>query len=94
MNKKEIQAKVPELLVTGTPKVQVFEQLAGRVRRTVNCLFHRGFTRIHRCSDHERKVNVLVTVMFIQALIAFFMGFGIGTTIGPNARWILGVPLR
>ena len=36
-------------------------------------------------------MNVLVTIMFIQALIAFFMGFGIGTTIGPNARWILGV---
>jgi hypothetical protein len=28
--------------------------------------------------------------MFIQAAIAFLLGFGIGVKIGPNARWIIG----
>lgn len=92
MNKKEIQAKVRELLVGGTPKAQVFEQLAGQgAKDSQLAYFIASYADPHRCSDHERKVNVLVTIMFIQALIAFFMGFGIGTTIGPNARWILGV---
>ena len=83
MNKKEIQAKVRELLVAGTPKAQVFEQLAGQgAKDSQLAYFIASYADPHRCSDHERKVNVLVTIMFIQALIAFFMGFGIMMTPG------------
>jgi hypothetical protein len=28
--------------------------------------------------------------MFIQAALALLIGFSIGSTIGPNARWVIG----
>lgn len=91
MNKKEVQAKVYELLAAGTPKAKVFEQLTGQgVKDSQLAYSIASFADPSRCDNHERKVNILITVMFIQALIAFFMGFGIGAKIGPNAKWIAG----
>lgn len=91
MNKKEIQARVRELLTAGTAKTEVFAQLAGQgVKDSRLAYFIASYADPNRCDDHERKVNVLITVMFIQALIAFLLGFGIGAKIGPNAKWIVG----
>jgi hypothetical protein len=91
MNKKEIQAKVHELLVAGTDKTKVFEQLTGQgVKDSQLAYFIASYADPVRCDNHERKVNILITVMFILALIAFLLGFGIGAKIGPNAKWIVG----
>ncbi|WP_223459368.1 MULTISPECIES: hypothetical protein [unclassified Pseudomonas] len=42
------------------------------------------------CDIHERKVNAVITLMFIQAALALLIDFIIGSTIGPNARWVIG----
>ena len=34
---------------------------------------------------------MLITIMFVQAFIAFLFGFGAGIKIGPNAKWITSV---
>lgn len=91
MNKKEIQAKVHELLAAGTTKTEVFSQLTDQgVRDRQLAYFIASYADPNRCDDHERKVNLLITVMFIQALIAFFLGFGIGAEFGPTAKWVVG----
>lgn len=91
MNKKEIQAKVHDLLAAGTAKTDAFTQLAGQgVKDSKLAYFIASYADPNRCDKQERKVNILITIMFAQALITSFLGFGIGATIGPNAKWIVG----
>ena len=91
MNTKEVQAKAHELLAAGTAKTDAFAQLTGQgVKDSKLAYFIASYADPKRCDDHEGKVNILITIMFAQALIASFLGFGIGATIGPNAKWIVG----
>lgn len=91
MDKKEIKAKVTELLSSGIGKSEVFTQLSGQgVKDSQLAYFVASYADPVRCSEHDKKVSILITLMFIQALIVFVMGFNIGTTIGPNAKWIAG----
>lgn len=92
MNKKEIKAKVNALLVSGTAKSDVFAQLAGQgVKDSQLAHFIASYPDQQRCDEHTKKVNVLITIMFVQALIASLIGFRAGITIGPNAKWIISV---
>lgn len=91
MSKKEVKAKVRELLVAGTAKATAFEQLTGQgVKDSQLAYFIASYADPVRCITHERKVILLIGLMFVQALIAFLVGWGIGATIGPNAKWIVG----
>lgn len=90
MNKKEIQASVNDLLAKGMAKSEVFAQLSGQgVKDSQLASFIAAYADPARCDEHERKVNILVTIMFVQAVIAFLMGLAIGAKIGPNAKWIV-----
>ncbi len=92
MNKKEIKEKVSDLIFSGMPKSEVFTKLSGQGIKDSQLAF---FVASHKdprlCEEHERKVNIIIMLMFIQAAIAFLMGFGIGVKVGPNAKWIFGV---
>lgn len=91
MNKAEIKSKVSELLSSGTAKAEVFTQLSGQgVKDSQLAYFIASYPDPVRCEQHGGKVNALITLMFIQAVIAFFLGYGIGVKIGPNAKWIIG----
>lgn len=90
MNKAEIKSKVSELLSLGTAKAGVFAQLSGQgVKDSQLAYFIASYPDPVRCEQHNGKVNILITVMFIQAVIAFLLGYGIGVKIGPNAKWII-----
>lgn len=90
MTKVEMKAKVRELLAAGTPKSQVFAQLRGKdvkdkhVARAIA-----SYADPIRCTQHKLKLNVLIAIMFIQALLGFAFGFAYGMEIGPNAKWVL-----
>lgn len=90
MNKKEIKARVHDLLVVGTPKSTVFAQLSGQGLKDAK-LAHRiaSFADPNRCDAHGGKVKLLVALMVLQALLAFVLAFSLGEQIGPNARWIV-----
>ena len=90
MNKVEIKAKVRDLLSSGVPKSEVFEQLSGQgVNDSQLAYFIASFAYPERRRKHRWKVNLLITLMVILAGIVFLVGFGIGAKIGPNAKWIL-----
>ena len=99
MNKKEVQAKVNDLLSSGVRKSEVFAKLSGQgVKDRQLAHFIASYADPLRCAAHDGKVNVIITLMFVQALIAALLGFGIGAKIGPNAKWIVplliaGIPL-
>ncbi len=94
MNKKEIKAKVSELMSAGTPKAQVFAQLSGQgLKDSQLAYLIAAYPDPVRCDQHSGKVNALITIMLIQTAIVFLLGFGIGAKIGPNAKWIMAVLL-
>lgn len=91
MSRAEIKARVAELLAAGTAKSEVFDQLAGQgIKDSRLAYLIASYADPHLCYDNNGKVNVLVTIMLIQALLAAVLGFGIGAKIGPNAQWIVG----
>ena len=90
MNKKEIKAKVSELLSSGTAKAEVFAQLSGQgIKDYQLAYFIASYPNPIRCDQQSGKVNVLIAIMSIQAVLAFLGGYAIGTEIGPNAKWII-----
>lgn len=92
MNKSEIKSKVSELLSAGTAKAEVFTQLSGRgVKGSQLAYLIAAYPDAGRCALHRRKVNVLIVLMFIQAVIGFLLGYGIGAKSGPNAAWVIGI---
>lgn len=92
MNKKEIKAKVNDLLASGATKSDVFSQLTEQgVKDSQLAQFIASYADQQRCDEHSRKVNALITIMFFQAIVAFLIGFGAGIKIGPNAKWIISV---
>ncbi|WP_085725090.1 DUF3592 domain-containing protein [Pseudomonas sp. R37(2017)] len=93
-SKKEVQEKARELLAAGTAKSEVFSQLSGRgVKDSHLAYFIASYADPIRCYEHDRKVNILITIMLAQALMAFFWGMDIGARMGPTAKWVVGVSM-
>jgi hypothetical protein len=91
MNTKEIKAKVNALLSSGMAKAEVFAQLSGQgIKDHQLAYFIASYPDPARCEQHNGKVNALITIMFIQAVIGFLGGYGMGAEIGTNAKWIVG----
>ena len=90
MNRKQIKLKVAELLAAGTPKSAVFAELSGqglKDRRLAYLIA--AYPEPHRCLEHERSNNALITLMFVQAVFALISGLAIGAKIGPTAMWVV-----
>lgn len=91
MNKKEAKAKIKDLLLSGVPRSAVFTQLSGQgVKDSLLARLIASNADPYLCHIHDRKVNTVITLMFVQAAFALLIGFSIGSTIGPNARWVVG----
>jgi hypothetical protein len=89
--KKDARAEVRELLDAGVAKSEVFSRLCGRgVKDSQLAYFIASYADPYLCDEHDRKVNILITIMFAVALISFFQGLYIGASIGPMAKWIFG----
>jgi len=94
MKKKEIKAKVHALLAIGTPKTEVFEQFSGQGATDRQLAFSiASYADPNKRLIHQRKVNILIGIMFIQAILAFFVGAEIGAKSGPKAIWAVGALL-
>ncbi|EAT17185.1 hypothetical protein HTZ97_00750 [Desulfuromonas acetoxidans] len=92
MNKKEITAKVHELLASGMHKSDVFTQLSGQgVKDSYLAHAIASYPNPILCSRHGLKVSILVTIMVIEAGLGLWLGYSIGALIGPNAKWIAGL---
>ncbi|MEO7886766.1 MAG: hypothetical protein ABI893_07300 [Polaromonas sp.] len=89
MEKSEIKQRARELLAAGQGGTATFAQLSGQGLKDKQLA-----TVIASYADpvlteaHRGKVRVLIVIMLIQVIFAFFVGYGIGYKIGPNAPWI------
>ena len=89
MNAKEIKSKVNALLEAGTPKSEVFQQLKGQGVKDRKLAYSiAAHPNKYACELHAKKVNVIITIMFIQALIVALLGYLIGVHYSLTAAWM------
>lgn len=89
MDKKKIKQQVTKLLNSGTQKNEVFKTLSdGATKDNQLALLIASHPNPQLYNQYHRKITALVTIMFIQALLAARIGFGIGAGIGPTATWV------
>ncbi|MCP3869574.1 MAG: hypothetical protein GY703_16045 [Gammaproteobacteria bacterium] len=91
MKNREIKASVADLIASGAEKSEVFSKLVaqgGKEKKVAHYIAsypdeRLGFT-------HNGKVKVLVTIMFVQVIIAFLLGYGIAIDSDPTQKWLYG----
>jgi hypothetical protein len=89
MEKSEIIKMARELLAAGQGKTATFAQLSGQGAKDKQLAKAiASYPDPELAEAHRGKVRVLIVIMLIQAILAFFIGYGIGYKIGPNAPWI------
>jgi hypothetical protein len=92
MTRKQIQAKVRELINDGAEREQVFVQFARHgVKAGELAYYISSCAGPVRRDEHHGKVLVLLALMVFQTLIAFLAGYGIAAKLGPNTGWIGGI---
>ncbi|WP_431096569.1 hypothetical protein [Polaromonas aquatica] len=89
MEKSEVKRMVRELLAAGQGKTVTFAQLSGQgLKDKQLAMVIASHADPELTEAHRGKVRVLIVIMLIQAILAFFVGYGIGYKMGPNAPWI------
>ncbi len=77
------------LIESGMRKSEVFFQLSEKGvkdSRLAHFIASHADPVLH--DKHEKLNNFAITLMFVQALFALIVGYGLGAQIGPNAKWI------
>lgn len=89
MTKKEIKSKMVELLSSGISKTDVFTELSGRgVKDSQLAYYIASYPNPTHCIAHKRKVNIVITLTSIAAILGCIACFGL-EEIGPNAKWLI-----
>ncbi|MDR2872131.1 MAG: hypothetical protein LBV45_06350 [Xanthomonadaceae bacterium] len=88
MNKKEIKARIGELLSSGTPKAEIFAQLSGQgIKDRLLAIYIACYPDSALFDRHRGKVKLLVAIMLAKAVIVFLQTYYIlGEEFGPNAE--------
>jgi hypothetical protein len=91
MDRAEIKSKVNELLSSGTGQAEVFARLSGQgVKDSQLASLIASYPDPLRCKQHRWKVNVLIFITLIQAVIGCLIIFDIGEwLIEPSVLWLL-----
>lgn len=89
MTKNEIKARVIECLSSGVSKSATFEKLSGQgVKDSQLAYLIASYPNQNQCAAQDKKIDALILIMFVQALLVAIIGYSIGAKIGPNAKWI------
>jgi hypothetical protein len=79
MTRNDISGKIENLLASGVPKAVVFRTLSGGDvgdRTLAHIIGARVDPR--RCEEIKWRIRALVIIAYIQVVLAFFVGLGIG----------------
>jgi hypothetical protein len=90
LSKAETKEKITKLLDAGESKTEIFKTMSGgEVKDRTLAYMIASYVNPFVADQHSGKVNVLITIMFIQALVAALIGYGIGIKFWPNSVWIV-----
>jgi hypothetical protein len=90
MADKEIKKEVGRMTNDGIGKTRIFQDLVSRgAKEKVAAYYVASYPNEHIVFEQEGKVKLLITVMFIQAFLAFFVGYIMGMQV--QHPWIIGI---
>lgn len=99
MNKKQTKAKVQALLTAGVGKTAVFRLLKGHgVRDSVLAHYIASHVDASEVDEHANKIDRLLWIMYAQALLGLWIGWGMAAAWGPVGKGVAlllcaGLPL-
>lgn len=86
MDKKEIKQQITRMLAAGRSKTETFQAFAGGAAKDRLLAFWiASYSDQNLYEQHYKKINILITIIFIQALLGAVVGFALGAAIGPTA---------
>jgi hypothetical protein len=86
LDKKEIKQQITRMLEAGRSKTETFQAFSGGAAKDRLLAFWiASYSDQNLYEQHYRKINILITIIFIQALLGAVVGFGLGAAIGPTA---------
>jgi len=90
MNKKETKQKITELLNAGMSKTEAFQQFSGGALKSNELAYHiASHLSTNLYGEHDKKIDTLITIMFVLAIFAALVGWGIGAATGSTASWFI-----
>ncbi|RON10080.1 hypothetical protein BK659_09260 [Pseudomonas brassicacearum] len=90
MDRKKIKRQLEEMLEAGRSRTDTFKAFAGgEIKDRVLAYWIAAYPDQDLYEAHYRKINTLVTISFIQALLGTVLGYLLGANIGPKASIIL-----
>ncbi len=75
MNKKEVRAKVTEMLSAGEKKQNVFAELSGKgVKDWVLANFIASHVDLRRCTENRTHRRIVIAIAYVQVVAAILIG--------------------
>jgi hypothetical protein len=92
MNFKEIKIEVDRLLLAGHRKDDVFNRMSNKgVTNDKLAFIIAQYADPRRIEANKTWIKILLTLVFIQAVISFFVGLGQGVNSNSDVAWLWGV---
>lgn len=92
MNFKEVKVEVDRLLMAGHSKYDVFNRMSGHgITNDKLALIIALYADPSRIAANKIWINILLTLIFIQTVISFFVGLGQGVNSHSDVVWLWGV---
>lgn len=89
MNKKEIKQKVAELIDAKQSKDEIFKKLTDEGGSVDSVAYFIASNPNHIAYEQNyKKINILITIMFILALFGALFGYSAGSKVGPITTWV------
>ncbi len=92
MKRKQIKLEVKKMMDEGRGKTEIFCNLVSRgAKEQLAAHYIASYVDERLGLQHEGKVKVLITIMFIQTLFGFLFGDGIGLEKYAQNPWLMGL---
>ncbi|EIM15702.1 hypothetical protein [Pseudomonas chlororaphis] len=92
MDKQQAKRQVIASLEAGRSRGETFAAFAGSgIKERLLAFWIAGYSDPKLYALHRRKIQILLAVMLLQAVVGAVAGFFLGSVIGPKAAWVFGL---
>ena len=90
MKNRDIKTSVAQWMKAGINKAEIYDKLVAQGAKKKSAAFYIASYADPRLKfRHDGKVNLLVTIMLIQAALAALLGATMAAEIHTNAKWLI-----
>ncbi|AZD60375.1 hypothetical protein C4K18_2402 [Pseudomonas chlororaphis subsp. aurantiaca] len=92
MDKQQAKRQVIASLEAGRSKGETFAAFAGSgIKERLLAFWIAAYSDPALYARHRRKIQILLAVMLLQAVVGAVAGFFLGSVIGPKAAWVFAL---